>query len=601
MILIDTNGGNEKLPGWSHNLKAKPRGRGRDRPAARPRSRARVAEGAEREELWRACNEQYSGFDEYVEWLDRTPSVWVLEPVADGARRAAPIRGRRRRRDDARTGGCRGRHGPAGHDLSEPLTRRRFLAGAAGLGAAAALGRAERSRGRGGDAAADRDRRRRARRAHLRLPPPPARHRLRRCTRRTRSGSAAAAGPRAGSPPARPPSTAASSSTPPTTASAPSPPSSASPSTTSKRPRASGPASTRASSSTARCAASPTSTATSTCSAPAPRADARRIGSFRWDRRDPRRPRARRDDRRRVARPPPSPTAPTGCCAWRPNSSWPRSTASTSAGSARSRCWSQFGPFGVESDERFHVHGGNDQLAWGLADRLPPGTLQLDRPLTACAAAAPPTPSPSPGPRPRRAPTSSSSASPSPRCAGSTSTAPGLGARKRRCIEELGMGTNAKLLLQFRRHLSHYDRWNGEFYDEQVDTWCSSTDEPGRPGLLTVYSGGSYGAAQRGPTPHGPAPHGRVRAALAGSRARVPGLGRRLRRRRLARPLGLGPLDPRLLRRLRTRPVHPLLGLRRPPRRPPPLRRRAHRARAPRASSRAPSAAASAAPPKRRR
>ena len=43
---------------------------------------ARVAEGAERDELWRACNEQYSGFDEYVKWLDRTPSVWVLEPAA---------------------------------------------------------------------------------------------------------------------------------------------------------------------------------------------------------------------------------------------------------------------------------------------------------------------------------------------------------------------------------------------------------------------------------------------------------------------------------------------------------------------------------------
>ena len=79
MILIDTNGGNEKLPGWSYNLKAKPEGEveiGRRRfPVS-----ARVAEGAEREELWRACNDQYSGFDEYIEWIDRTPSVWVLEP-----------------------------------------------------------------------------------------------------------------------------------------------------------------------------------------------------------------------------------------------------------------------------------------------------------------------------------------------------------------------------------------------------------------------------------------------------------------------------------------------------------------------------------------
>jgi deazaflavin-dependent oxidoreductase (nitroreductase family) len=88
MILIDTNGGNEKLPGWSHNLKAKPEAEveiGRHK----TRVSARVAEGTERDELWRACNEQYSGFDEYVEWLDRTPSVWVLEPAAGPKTRAA--------------------------------------------------------------------------------------------------------------------------------------------------------------------------------------------------------------------------------------------------------------------------------------------------------------------------------------------------------------------------------------------------------------------------------------------------------------------------------------------------------------------------------
>jgi deazaflavin-dependent oxidoreductase (nitroreductase family) len=85
MILIDTNGGNEKLPGWSHNLKAKPEAEveiGRRKQAVT----ARIAAGAERDELWRACVAQYSGFDQYVEWLDRTPSVWVLEPAV--ARRA---------------------------------------------------------------------------------------------------------------------------------------------------------------------------------------------------------------------------------------------------------------------------------------------------------------------------------------------------------------------------------------------------------------------------------------------------------------------------------------------------------------------------------
>ena len=81
MILIDTNAGNERLPGWSYNLKAKPLAEVEIGKRRFP-VKARIAVGTEREELWRACNDQYSGFDEYIEWLDRTPSVWVLEPVA---------------------------------------------------------------------------------------------------------------------------------------------------------------------------------------------------------------------------------------------------------------------------------------------------------------------------------------------------------------------------------------------------------------------------------------------------------------------------------------------------------------------------------------
>ncbi|HJZ37029.1 MAG TPA: FAD-dependent oxidoreductase [Solirubrobacterales bacterium] len=186
----------------------------------------------------------------------------------------------------------------------------------------------------------------------------------------------------------------------------------------------------------------------------------------------------------------------------------------------------EFGGLGPESDERFHVHGGNDQLAWGLAERLPAGTLQLGRPLsalrrrgssyvlsfggTAAEAHADVVVLCLPFPALRRVDIAKA----------------GLGTRKRRCIEELGMGTNAKLLLQFRHGLSDYDRpWNGEFYDEQIDTWCSSTDEPGRQSLLTVYSGGSYGADQRGPHPHGPAPPRRIHDALGRISKSVPGLG----------------------------------------------------------------------------
>jgi deazaflavin-dependent oxidoreductase (nitroreductase family) len=79
VILINTNAGNAKIPAWSFNLKANPEAEvelGRKRQSVR----ARVAEGEEREDLWRKHVEQFEGFDSYKQKLDREPSVWVLEP-----------------------------------------------------------------------------------------------------------------------------------------------------------------------------------------------------------------------------------------------------------------------------------------------------------------------------------------------------------------------------------------------------------------------------------------------------------------------------------------------------------------------------------------
>jgi deazaflavin-dependent oxidoreductase (nitroreductase family) len=79
MIVIGSNAGNTTTPAWALNLKAKPEAAvevgGRRLPV-----RARVTEGAEREDLWRRCNEQYAGFDDYAARTDREIAVFVLEP-----------------------------------------------------------------------------------------------------------------------------------------------------------------------------------------------------------------------------------------------------------------------------------------------------------------------------------------------------------------------------------------------------------------------------------------------------------------------------------------------------------------------------------------
>jgi F420H(2)-dependent quinone reductase len=81
MIVIGSNAGHARVPAWSLNLKADPQAEvevGRRQIAVR----ARVAEGEEREDLWRRANKQYAGFDDYEARTDRKIAVFVLEPVA---------------------------------------------------------------------------------------------------------------------------------------------------------------------------------------------------------------------------------------------------------------------------------------------------------------------------------------------------------------------------------------------------------------------------------------------------------------------------------------------------------------------------------------
>jgi monoamine oxidase len=181
------------------------------------------------------------------------------------------------------------------------------------------------------------------------------------------------------------------------------------------------------------------------------------------------------------------------------------------------------------SDERFHVVGGNELVAHGLAARLPEGSLHPGAPLTALW---------------RRGDGSYGLrfdgisddvtadrvvlAIPYATLREVDLSRSGFRKLKRRCIEELGMGTNAKVIMQFRQRPERFGSWNGELVTDQpfLDTWQSSLGQPGRAGLITVYSGGRVGAAYPSHPPHGSAPSGVVRETLAALDRAVPGIAR---------------------------------------------------------------------------
>jgi deazaflavin-dependent oxidoreductase (nitroreductase family) len=77
-VVINTNAGNAKTPAWSLNLGANPEAEV-EVGGERIKVLARLAEGEERDELWRRHMQQYSGWDYYESKLDRQPGVFVLE------------------------------------------------------------------------------------------------------------------------------------------------------------------------------------------------------------------------------------------------------------------------------------------------------------------------------------------------------------------------------------------------------------------------------------------------------------------------------------------------------------------------------------------
>jgi deazaflavin-dependent oxidoreductase (nitroreductase family) len=78
-VIVASKGGNPKNPAWYHNLRANPETTVQVGSKRIP-VRARVAEGEERDRLFRKMESIYSGYSDYQKRTERTIPIVVLEP-----------------------------------------------------------------------------------------------------------------------------------------------------------------------------------------------------------------------------------------------------------------------------------------------------------------------------------------------------------------------------------------------------------------------------------------------------------------------------------------------------------------------------------------
>ena len=79
-MVIASKGGADRHPLWYLNLQAHPLAEVTVGPETK-QMRARVADGDERERLWRALADLYPGYDRYARKTSRRIPVVVLEPI----------------------------------------------------------------------------------------------------------------------------------------------------------------------------------------------------------------------------------------------------------------------------------------------------------------------------------------------------------------------------------------------------------------------------------------------------------------------------------------------------------------------------------------
>jgi monoamine oxidase len=150
------------------------------------------------------------------------------------------------------------------------------------------------------------------------------------------------------------------------------------------------------------------------------------------------------------------------------------------------------------ADERYVIRGGNDQLVDGLAATLPDGTVRPDAPLESLSERGGGTY------RLRFGGIGDEVAADQVVLALPFSTLrevdlsrSGFSRKRRACIEQLGMGTNAKLLMQFNDRPRRYGNWSGYLTSDSpyLLTWESTLGQPGRSSIVTTFFGGRSGAA----------------------------------------------------------------------------------------------------------
>jgi monoamine oxidase len=159
-----------------------------------------------------------------------------------------------------------------------------------------------------------------------------------------------------------------------------------------------------------------------------------------------------------------------------------------------------FGP----SNEKYHVRGGNDQIVTGLAQALAPGQIRLGHELVAIRLNA----NGSYGLTFKKGRTSVSVTADHVVLALPFSILrasvdyrdAGFSTLKKTAIKQQGIGTNAKLHLQFTRRHWESLNCNGETFADTgyQNTWDVSRAQPGASGLLVNYTGGNVGAGLTG-------------------------------------------------------------------------------------------------------